>query len=103
MDMKYQGFSLVPAFIIATAFLAVIAVVSFAGVKTINKHSPDAVAQTETWTPYPMQTYEIPLDIGGGHVLRMYDPNGRSTCFMWKADGGMALPYAPIGCVAGNR
>lgn len=57
-----------------------------------------AEAQTEAWTPYPIQTYKIPMDTGSGHVLRMYNPNGNTTCYMW-----IAPQVLPIGCVAGKR
>ena len=61
---------------------------------------PNAEAQTEEWTPPTIKTYKIPIDTGTGHVLHMYDPNGRITCLVWIRGTGITLP---LGCVAGKR
>ena len=62
--------------------------------------APRTEAQTEEWTPPTIQTYKIPIDTGSGHVLHMYDPNGRITCLLWISSNNNTLP---LGCVAGKR
>ena len=88
-----------PLWMPITAIVVVILVATLA-ITSGFWYSEKTEAQKEEWTPPTIQTYKIPIDTGTGHVLHMYDPNGRITCLVWIRGLGTTLP---LGCVAGKR